>query len=658
MQSGDISRHPPAIPRAPATALALAFALAPALALAPAPARAAATPAGAPLTPADVDAALEARWPAGTRPAPPTGDDTFLRRVYLDLVGVIPSAAAVATYRADRSGDKRARLVELLLSTRRFCERWAEVLRQLVLGRTGNRDQAMLRALDHWLGERLARRGVGLDRIAREIVSAEGTPMDNPAVTVLLSFDDSREDITGQLARSFLGVQIQCAQCHDHPFEKWKQTDFYGMTAFFGRTQKVQIPRQAYEKLRSGEIRDASELARMLPAERRPPANPNHPQMKRIRWGIDRLAAVWARARSDPLAYRGADTLGEAADAMGMGAMLADLKKQKKEPQDLPLLIDAPEGEVELPAAGSPGARPAGGAGRTRPGAAAAAPPAPIRPRFLDGREAPFPDPGAARRTVLAAWMTAPDNPWFARAMANRVWTRLMGRGLVEPVDNVASPADATHAQLLERLARFLVDRAFDLRALIRLVVSTRAYQRIVAPATAGRSHAFDHALIRPLEPEQIFASILEASDVEHSFSEGTGQNFEEMRHRFLRQFVHNYRVDEPGETVSFQGTVSQALFTLNSPAFNRPVRATPGGTVDALRRNPDTPARVRELSIRAFARDPAPEEVKRVTEYLKERTRPDAPRMKVHRRMDAMWKAYEDVLWAMFASTEFLTNH
>ncbi|TPW00714.1 MAG: hypothetical protein FD124_3955, partial [Alphaproteobacteria bacterium] len=192
----------------------------------------------------------------------------------------------------------------------------------------------------------------------------------------------------------------------------------------------------------------------------------------------------------------------------------------------------------------------------------------PVAPRFLTGEASTYPDRGAPRRDKLAAWMTAPANPWFARTMVNRVWARLMGRGLTEPVDNIANPTDATHRALQDRLAGHLMASGYDLKDLVRLIVSTQAYQRSVAPnaTNAADGSLFSRGLVRMLEPEQIFASILEATGVEHTFKDGKGPQFLEMKKRFERQFVFSFANDEPGETVAFQGTVAQALFTLNAP--------------------------------------------------------------------------------------------
>jgi hypothetical protein len=631
--------------------------------------------AGAPMTPADVDAELAARFAAAKlEPSPPADDPTFLRRVWLDLVGSIPTLSAQGSFASDASQARRAHLIDRMIGTRRFAVHWAEVLATMVLGRQSKLDENQRRAFEHWLAERLARPGVGLDRIARDIIVAEGTPIDNPAIAVLHSFEDAKEDMAGHLSKVFLGSQIQCAQCHDHPFEKWKRTDFYGMTAFFARVRRVQFPVQAYEKLRSGEVVTAAELSPYL--NKPLPADPKNPQVRQVQTQMERLRVQWALAKVDPLAYRGADSLDDAAESMGMGSELSMAQKNGKAPKDLPLLVEMAEGEIEIPRPG--GSEPATGAGGPKPKKQW------VQPKFLGGATPPYPDGGLHRRDRLAKWMTAPDNPYFARAMVNRVWARLMGRGLVEPVDNVANPTDATHAALLGRLALHFVATGHDLRALVKLIVSTNAYQRSSIPnhTNAKDTVHFSRALVRPLEPEQIFASILEATGIEHTFKNGRGQEFLEMKRRFEREFVFRFQVDEVAETVAYQGTVTQALFTLNSPAFNRPVRNEPGSALAEVRAITDTPGRIRMLVRRALSRDPTPEEAAALAAYVKSRSEdptwgtrqgpapaPSAPPaaakkparpppMPVVRRHEAMWRGYEDILWSMIASTEFVMNH
>lgn len=642
---------------------------------------------GRKLTPAEIDRELASRWPAAKlEPSPPASDLTYLRRVYLDLAGVIPSMAALSAFRADARPDAREQLVDLLLSTKRFAGHWAEVLRHVIVGRAGKLDANLGDAFEHWLAQRLMTRGVGLDRVVREIVAAEGTPVENPAIVPLLAFEDSKEDMAGHLTRVFLGAQIQCAQCHDHPFEAYKQTDFYGMAAFFARTRRAQIPTAAYEKVRAGEITTASELAPYL--DRPIVMDAKSPELARLQAQLDRLRGSWQQARLDPQAYQGASTVAEAAESMEMaGAM------KNGGPKQLPLLFEALDGEITLP---------------KKPGEStgAGAKPKPVPPRFLSGPPPVYPDRGLPRRDRLARWMTAPDNPLFARTLVNRVWARLMGRGLVEPVDNVAHPADTTHQALLGRLAEHFVASGHDLRELVRLIVSTEAYRRSVVPnATNARDVTlYSRGLSRALDPEQIFASILEATGVEHTFKDGQGPQFMEMKRRFERQFVFSFANDEAGETVSYQGTIAQALFALNAPAFNRPVKADPGGALDAMRAQAVTPAeRVRHLTLRVLSREPTEAEVARLTDYVRTRSedltwgvRPAAPpappaptwwsrltgtrpvpvspspvappspaagkarrpAIPAVKRMESMWRAYEDVLWAMIASTEFQVNH
>lgn len=687
------------------------------------------------LSPADIDAELAVYHRAARiTPAPLADDLAFLRGVTLDLAGVIPSVRAIATFRGDVRPDRRVRLVENLLESRRFAERWAEVLRKLLLGRRGRGQAHVLRVFDQWLTHRLFRR-VGLDRIAREVIAVEGTVMDNPAVAVVLSFEESRENMAGQLARAFLGVQVQCAQCHDHPFEPWRRTDFYGLAAYFARARRFEVPTVAYEKLRSGEIQRAEELAPYLAEHRAQMLRRDSPAARQAQHVIDHFRELWTVRAADPLAYRGHHRIEDVADSVGLTQMFLEaFRREPKRQMKLPLLYEGHEGEIEIPPDEGPDDPPAEEVARR---------PAPIPPRPLAGEAPRWPDPGAHRRAALADWVTAPTNPFFARAMANRVWAHLMGRGLVEPIDNIAHPAERALEGLLDRLAGHLVASGYDLRALVRLIVLTRVYQRAIRsdhpPREGGASGAgreavpggpddralFARAPVRPLDPEQIFAAILEATGIEHTFEHGPGRRLEQMKKDFSERFVHAYEVDEPGETVSFQGTIQQALFILNGPAFNRTVLAARGGTIEGLRALASHPERVRHLVLAALGRDPTAAEEARLVEYVRARSedptwgrppaapgqRPGAgpwwrrvwrgvagtsppvasssrgavaspgPRVSAPplpaaasggrqagearaapvpaaRRLESLARAYEDVLFCLMASTEFITNH
>jgi hypothetical protein len=211
---------------------------------------------GAGLGAAGLDPLIEALWrEASVKPAPPADDGAFLRRVSLDLIGRIPTLAETRTFLADAGADRRARLVDRLLGSREFAEHWGELYADLLFGTEGKAAK-LERQYDprSWLVQAFEENR-GYDKIARELITATGDLRGNGAVgfiTARARGGGGPEAVTGAAARIFLGLQIQCAQCHDHPYDKrWKQEDFYGLVAYFARTK----PRN--EKI-EGDLRDAS----------------------------------------------------------------------------------------------------------------------------------------------------------------------------------------------------------------------------------------------------------------------------------------------------------------------------------------------------------------------------------------------------------------
>ncbi len=206
---------------------------------------------------ARIDEAMEKTWRSERlTPSPRASDEEFLRRCHLDITGLIPAAQKARDFIDSKQRNKRDLLVGELLESKGYSRHWSTVWSNLLIGRAGEPIDKLARLqFQQWLDQRFAA-GAPLNVIVHELLTAQGTVLDNPPVYWTIYHDASAEELTGAAARHFLGTQIQCAQCHDHPFEKWKQTDFYGMAAFFGRVQQQRvlgIPRIA--DVRRGDVR-------------------------------------------------------------------------------------------------------------------------------------------------------------------------------------------------------------------------------------------------------------------------------------------------------------------------------------------------------------------------------------------------------------------
>jgi hypothetical protein len=504
----------------------------------------------------------------GLKPTGPSDDAEFLRRVSLDILGVPPTEEEIHAFLASKDPGKRQARVEELIRNPLYGEHMGELWDRLLF--TGLRkyrypERAMVK---DWLAG-FFNEGRGLDDLARTVIAATGTSKENPAVAYTMRFRDGGipADIAGVTSRIFLGVQIQCSQCHDHPYEKWKQADFAGVAAFFNLVQPRPVdpmdPKQGF----TVDDPDPRRLAR-----------------GKVRGGV------------------GADI---------KGAVAAD-------------------------------------------------------PKFLGAATYADHD-GETRRAALAAWVTARDNPWFARAMVNRVWSWFFGRGIVNPVDDFRSDTPPSHPELLDSLALGFAESGYDPRFLVRAIAGSETYQRTSrlapqrgAPDEAKQRH-FDHLYgrgpIKPLTADEVFDSICRVTGMDDAFRKANRAEIERIRFTLLQQFITEIDDDEGNEAESWAGSIPQGLLLMNGPLTDFGTRAgQPADRRDrigfAARDNSlhrilddtkDSGARVSRLYWTVLGRAPTSEEASEAAAF--------ASRGKSS-------QGWEDLFWALINCSEFMSNH
>jgi len=340
----------------------------------------------------EIDAKLQ-----GTKRAPAASEPDFLRRVTLDLVGVVPGVEEARAYL--RKPD-RASLVDRLLGSKEFNAWWARFILELTTDKRAVDFDAFEGAYYYrWLRKQL-RKKRPYDAIVRDLIAASGNAEENPEVNFILRYNVRPSDIVGGLARAFLGNKLQCAQCHDHPFDTFTQEDFWGVAAFFSRTN---------------------------------------------------------RTVTDFMTEDEVNGVGNAAD------------HEEGNPEKPPLVA---------------------------------------KPRWL-GKGTDKTETGT--RKDLARFVTA--DPGFARNLVNQVWARLMGRGLVMPLDGFGGKAKPSHPELLDALAEHLRKSEYDLRALLRIIVTSQAYRRSSHAEGESDPRSFARAALRPLTVDQIHLSIIRATN-------------------------------------------------------------------------------------------------------------------------------------------------
>jgi Protein of unknown function (DUF1549)/Protein of unknown function (DUF1553) len=480
-----------------------------------------------------IDRHIDARLAAErVRPADPADDAEFLRRVYLDLHGVVPTAEQATRFLADTGPDRRARLIDALLASRRYGEYLADVWKGYLVSPLADDQPARADQFRTWLAGRF--NTPSWDQIASELLTATGKMEENPAVIYLIEgrLPRSVPDLTDLASRYLLGVRLSCAQCHDHPFVKWTQRDYWGMAAFFTQVQTPGKPKLVYQV----GVRDYPEVT------------------------------------------------------------LATLEKAG--------MLD---GAVPRP------------------------------PTFLGGAE-PKVGGGATNRAALAAWVTAPDNPYFARAMVNRTWWRLFGRGIVHPVDDMHAANRPSHPELLDLLARQFVESAFDLKFLTRAIVLSRAYQRTSRPGDAPERQAalFGRMAVKVLTPGQLYDSLVTV--LGPPAKAGRADPRQGGRAEFTQFFAND---GDPEPTAYLRG-IPHLLRQMNSGQFA-------GRNLDALVTTLAKPGRsaddlAGDLFLAFLARRPTADELRLVRDHLG--------------RADSPAAGCREVAWALMMTSEFSLNH
>jgi hypothetical protein len=495
---------------------------------------------------ARIDALIDARLAEKkVQPAPPTDDAEFLRRVYLDLAGRIPPAFEVREFLADPSPDKRARVVERLLESAGYVNHFSNVWRALLLPQTNNPQvQPLVPGFEAWLRQRI-RNNVPFDRLVREIVTGPTSPrramrgrsprLGEPTPAAFYKANERKpENLASNTSRLFLGIKLECAQCHNHPTDHWTRTQFWEYAAFFAGI-RPESPGTASAVVQ--EVSDVHEIK--IP-------------------GGDRVVAA----------------------------------------------------------------------------------------RYLDGHE-PRWTAETWSRSALAAWLTAAENPYFARATANRVWAHLFGIGIVEPVDDFCDQNPPSHPEVLEELARQLTAHHFDVKFLIRALTATQAYQRTSAAGRTGTGDAADPRLfarmaVKSLSPEQLFDSLAQATGY-RADGTATASLPGSPRAEFLARFANP---DKPTEAHT---SILQALALMNGNFVADATSVERSRTLAAVADAPflDPAAKVEALYLATLSRKARPEEAARLVQYVTN----GGPRQ-------SEAAALADIFWALLNSAEFMLNH
>jgi hypothetical protein len=498
----------------------------------------------------EIDRHLVRQWRRlGIAPSLPADDATFIRRATLDICGTLPTADEVSEFIVDAQHDKRSRLVDRLLERPEhasfFALKWADILQNRGRGYSTGKQREGTTLFTSWIRDSIAT-NLPYDRFVTEILTATGSQQLHPP-TIWYRSVRTTKDYVESIAQAFLGVRIQCAQCHHHPTERWSQADYYG------------------------------------------------------------LAAVFAR--------------------VGRKRGFADAEVPTNE-----VIFVKSSGEVRHPRSGSI-----------------------MRPRPLGGPDfelSAFDDP----RRALARWMTSPDNTFFARTMANRMWGHFLGRGIIDPIDDARSTNPPSNPELLDALAREFVESGYNVRHLIKVTTNSQAYQMSSDPTATNLKDTqnFARYYLRRLPAEVLLDAISQVLDVPTEFPGGPGKfpagtraidlPDENVAISFLDVFGRPERTSACECERSEEPTLAQALEFVNSSEIQRKLTAETGYVARLTSGEQSASQNVQNIFRRVFAREPTTSESQAAEKYLSAQT--------------DRGEAYRSLLWSLLATHEFIYNH
>jgi hypothetical protein len=473
------------------------------------------------------------------QPSPVADDATFLRRVSLDLTGEIPSPGAVQAFLSDPtpSRAKRSKMIDKLISSQAYVDHWTIKWGDLLQSSRKYLGEKGVYEFQQWIRDSVAS-NKPYDKMARELLTSRGSSYDDPAANYFRVTREPKPTME-KTTQVFLGVRMVCTQCHDHPFERWTQNQYYQMAAFFSAVG----------------LRAGYEVGEEIVYDQRSDYEMHHPKDGRV-----------------------------------------------------------------------------------------------VKPQFLVASNGPIPIPDdQRRRDALAQWITAKDNPFFARAIANRVWSYFLGKGIIDPVDDIRASNPPANPALLDALTKDVVDHNFDLQHLMRTIANSRVYQTAFTTNewNAGDRDNFSHAYPRRLTAEELMDAVSSAA--------GARAHFPEVPEDMTASQLVDPHVGQEGFLDVFgrppresacecerraDFSLPQALNLVNGKTISDAVADPKGRVAKLVLSGKDDKAIVEELYLAALSRVPTADETDRGVKYL-------ADGSKASRA--------QDLLWALLNSKGFL---
>jgi hypothetical protein len=512
-----------------------------------------------------IDRAIAAAQPDFAKKAAGLASDAeFVRRIYLDLTGSIPTSAQARAFFEDRSPGKRAALIDRLLASPEHARHLASVLDVMLMERRPDKNVPHAQWLEYL--DKATAANKPWDELVRDLLASDGADSKTrPAAKFYLDRNADPNELTRDISRLFLGTNLQCCQCHDHPrIDDYKQLHYYGLFAFLSRTSLVVDPKLRLAVLSEKADGEVTYQSVFDPAKVTKSTGPRLPELPPLK---------------------------EPAVEKGKEYIIAPVAKQRSVPK-------------------------------------------------------------YSRRALLGPALARADVEPFRRNIANRLWALMMGRGLVHPLDLDHSANPPSHPELLAMLADDIAARKFDMRGFLRELALSQTYQRSSEQPSGGKEAepaSYTVALLKPLTPEQLAMSLMQATGLTDAERQALGKNATEaaLYARLsgnVAPFVRTFG-GAAGKAEEFDARLEQALFLANGPTVRGWLSPRPGNLTDRLMKLTSADAIADELYLSVYTRSPSAEERKDVADFLASRS---ADRT----------VALQDMAWALLASAEFRFNH
>lgn len=573
----------------------------------------------------------------GANPAPKTSDEDFLRRVHFDLAGTVPLPNEVTMFGLDPDPDKRIKLVDKLLASEEYAHNWSAYWRDVIFLRaTDMKARAMQGTFEKWMADQF-RENQGWDKITTALLTAKGEVAEHGETALIFAQGGQADEVAAETARIFLGIQIQCANCHDHPSDRWKRQQFHQLAAFFPR---VEIKRDGKTKPPTFSVVSYQEKA---PAMGRGKGKGKAAGKGKGAGGFlehpERLFARLDRNHDGKLTRdevqntqfeKQFDRLLARADANKDGALTVKEIKEAPAPGGKPRATS----EHYMPDLKNPSSK------GTK-----------MEPVFfVNGKRPASGLSDEARRHALAKYITDPNDPWFSRAYINRVWAEMLGEGFYMPVDDMGPSRQARMPEALDLLADAFVANKYDTKWLFKTIASTETYQREIRAKdpSVESPPVFAASSPKRLRADQLFNAITKVLGIQGADPQDSAEVAGKGKNRYARgpraQFDFLFGYDPSTSQDDLMGNVPQALFMMNSRLINGLVRGEGKTRLShILKQFSDDKDAVREVYVLTLAREPSPKEEAICLNYVKD----------AGNRRDG----FEDVMWSLMNSSEFLSK-